>query len=348
MKIEVGESLILSWLKHVKNCQIVQLNWKPSTKAWETNHETTIEDIITNVQSKYQEEYSYDLFKQNANTSQIIQQGEIDVFGLELDGNTISNLYAVDVAFHENGLNYGSKDVTISRVLKKIVRMAVTIYGYFNNKNATIIFASPKINNSILSDLSPHIKGINNYINDTWQLDFKFQLICNEDFKDKILSSVEMISSEVSDTSELFLRSIQLVNLFNKSTRTITKSPPIKTDIETPIGDSLGDIKIGTLVRTTLPELLTTKIISQSELLNLQNEQYCKENFGVNYPILRKINPNLSIKENRMVGDYTRYYAFTTKFKGDSYLITSEWFDRNKSLYLVWLNSQKNRSANSG
>lgn len=36
MKIEIGESLILSWLKHVNNCQIVQLNWKPSTIAW--NH----------------------------------------------------------------------------------------------------------------------------------------------------------------------------------------------------------------------------------------------------------------------------------------------------------------------
>ena len=32
MKIEMGESLLYSWLRHVKECQIVQTNWKVSTK----------------------------------------------------------------------------------------------------------------------------------------------------------------------------------------------------------------------------------------------------------------------------------------------------------------------------
>lgn len=32
MKIEVGESLLLSWLQHIKECQIVQTNWKASNK----------------------------------------------------------------------------------------------------------------------------------------------------------------------------------------------------------------------------------------------------------------------------------------------------------------------------
>jgi hypothetical protein len=52
MKIEMGESLILSWLKHVKNCQIVQINWKPFTKAWNTYNDINIEEIISNTQSK--------------------------------------------------------------------------------------------------------------------------------------------------------------------------------------------------------------------------------------------------------------------------------------------------------
>lgn len=34
MKIEIGESLLLSWLKHIKECQLVQTNWKASYK-WE-------------------------------------------------------------------------------------------------------------------------------------------------------------------------------------------------------------------------------------------------------------------------------------------------------------------------
>ena len=30
MKIEIGESLIFSWLRHVMGCPIAQTNWKPS------------------------------------------------------------------------------------------------------------------------------------------------------------------------------------------------------------------------------------------------------------------------------------------------------------------------------
>jgi len=32
MKIEMGESLLYSWLRHVKECQIAQTNWKVSPK----------------------------------------------------------------------------------------------------------------------------------------------------------------------------------------------------------------------------------------------------------------------------------------------------------------------------
>lgn len=32
MEIEIGESLPYSWLRHVKECQIVQINWKVSPK----------------------------------------------------------------------------------------------------------------------------------------------------------------------------------------------------------------------------------------------------------------------------------------------------------------------------
>ncbi|CAN8141347.1 hypothetical protein THIOSC15_2890008 [uncultured Thiomicrorhabdus sp.] len=30
MKIEVAESMLQSWLKHIVGCEIVQSNWKPS------------------------------------------------------------------------------------------------------------------------------------------------------------------------------------------------------------------------------------------------------------------------------------------------------------------------------
>lgn len=30
MKIEIGESLIYSWLRHAQGCVVTQMNWKPS------------------------------------------------------------------------------------------------------------------------------------------------------------------------------------------------------------------------------------------------------------------------------------------------------------------------------
>jgi hypothetical protein len=49
MKIEVGESLMLSWLRHAKKCQSVQLNWKPSMNQWSLENEEEIESIINKV-----------------------------------------------------------------------------------------------------------------------------------------------------------------------------------------------------------------------------------------------------------------------------------------------------------
>lgn len=53
MKIEIGESLALSYLKHVKKCVLYQNNWKISSK-WkesdkgENNKNTTLEEKIFN------------------------------------------------------------------------------------------------------------------------------------------------------------------------------------------------------------------------------------------------------------------------------------------------------------
>ncbi len=49
MKIEIGESLMLSWLRHVKKCQLVQLNWKPFINHWKLSNEGEIERIMQTV-----------------------------------------------------------------------------------------------------------------------------------------------------------------------------------------------------------------------------------------------------------------------------------------------------------
>ncbi len=114
MKIEMGEYLMLSWLKHAKECKITQLNWKPSSN-WNTYNEKEVEALYKKAI------LHFPVFKQNSSLEQIIKQAEIDVLGLSYENNT-AYYYAVDIAYHENGLNYGSKGETIERISKKLLR----------------------------------------------------------------------------------------------------------------------------------------------------------------------------------------------------------------------------------
>ena len=95
--------------------------------------------------------------------------------------------------------------------------------------------------------------------------------------------------------------------------------------------------KIGILVRNTLPEILKEGLITESEIQKLQKEAYSDLTFDVKYPVLKKVNPNISILENRTVNGYTRYYSEPVGNNGISYLITSELYEKSIEGYLKWL-----------
>lgn len=53
MKIEMGESLFYSWLRHVKECQIVQTNWTNSSR-WDILHKDELELIKHRTETFFQ------------------------------------------------------------------------------------------------------------------------------------------------------------------------------------------------------------------------------------------------------------------------------------------------------
>ena len=129
--------------------------------------------------------------------------------------NGITSIYAVDVAFHEGGLQYGSRKETAAKVISKIVRTAMCLWGYMECKNAEIIFASPKINPAAMNDIIPCIEEINTIFSKN-NFQFKAQIIANSDFNDLVLQPILRVSKNVADTSELFMRSYQLYGMFSK------------------------------------------------------------------------------------------------------------------------------------
>ena len=337
----MGESLLLSWLRHVKECQMVQLNWKPSMK-WELHNKELIDQLMDTSSALFTEKFDYSIYKKNKNVSQLIRQAEIDVMGMNITDNE-SHIYAIDVAFHESGLNYGNRAETTSSVIKKCLRTAMCLLGYFKVKSGTIIFASPKITNSVLNDINATLDHMDAIFRDL-QLDFKIRIIANDDFSKKILQPVLSTLDDVADTSELFMRSLQMYNMFAEKPRAVAKqsiSKPNKSSVSkelTPIDyeglDGVEEMKIGTIVRTILSKKLQSNTVPKEEIERMQGKDYCIETFHIRYPLLLKTDPDFDTIP-------VRYYATPIKIYEDHYFLCSEWFEvaaNNDRPYLIkWL-----------
>lgn len=211
MKIEMGESLIYSWLRHVRCCQIVQTNWKVSSQ-WPLHHEDELQTIMSTVSHAFEEMRGYQIFKKNASLKQVIQQGECDLIGYAATEGHF-DVCAVDVAFHEFGLQYGSRQETVCKILAKCARTAMCLYGYMDIKGGEVLFASPKIHRSVMNDTLPCIEKLNELFT-TLGFSFVAKVVANDDFNQQILRPVLNLSSNVADTSELFLRSYQMLKMF--------------------------------------------------------------------------------------------------------------------------------------
>jgi len=341
MKIEIGESLLLSWLKHIKECQLVQTNWKASSK-WELKHKEALVQLMKNSSEVFKTKFGYDLYKGNNGIDQVLTQAEIDVMGISFDEHE-QHIYAIDVAFHEAGLNYGTKEETVTRVIKKCIRTAMCIYGYFEINSGTIIFASPKINPSVINDINACIDDVSSVLS-TLNVRFKIRIIANEDFSDKILEPVLNVLGDVADTSELFIRSLQMYNLFagkkpkqnNDGIRNIVqkKISPNLEAIEYNGVDGLEEMKIGVIVRTVLRKMLENGEVTKEEIKKMQTKEYSKETFDVQYPLLQKA--SLTNGESPR-----RYYSSPVKIYNEDYFLCSEWYEvlanNDRPFLLKWM-----------
>lgn len=343
MKIEIGESLLVSWLKHVKECQLVQTNWKASS-MWELQNKNDLDLLMSHSASSCSEIFGYDIYKKTSSLEQLLSQAEIDILGVNFseDGNRI---YAIDVAFHEAGLNYGSKDETVARVIKKIIRTAMCIHGYFGSKNAQIIFASPKINPATNEDLAKALHTVNKILTHA-DMNYDIRIVANQDFNDKILSPVLNMLGDVADTSELFMRSLQLYNMFAKKNsspkESVARQAPLRitpTNHETIQAQGIAgleEMKIGVIARTVLRDILESGKVPMAEIEMLQLAEYSKGVFDIQYPLLVRTEGAHSKRP-------PKYYAQPLKIHGGYYFMCSEWYEtsaNNDRPYLIkWLST---------
>ncbi len=273
MKIEIGESLGYSYLRHVKECWLVQTNWKPSPHWPRFMDNTELDEMFAAMKRRF-DDADGKVFKQTKTAAQFIQQAEIDVMGVDREGG----VYAIDVAFHEAGLNYlGGPE---NRVLKKLLRTMLTLQAYHPTETQlNICFASPKVNPGVQRPLEALFDNLRDeYPEVVWDL------LTNEAFAERLLQPTLQKATAVNDTAELFMRASKLLDLAGRSPTPRPKPPPVSPE---PRGS------LQPLVRNLLETLLEDypSLLDEMELGNLMDEHFCRHELGLqisNFPLLRR------------------------------------------------------------
>ena len=331
MKIEIGESLCYSYLRHVKQCWLAQANWKGSDH-W---HKYKTDDEIAAMFLSMKDRFDRDgkVFKKTNSATQFLTQGEIDVVGVDQEGG----VHAMEVAFHEAGLNYGGG--ADNRVLKKLLRTAMVLNVYQPpTVKLQVYFVSPKVNPGVRQPLEDIFGALRaEYQNIEWNL------FLNEDFTEQVLRPTLEKSDAVADTSELFVRSWKLLDVAGILDTQTARSKSVKDD-------KLGNASKPFEHKTDVPEahnpktsieiaatrrgelqpivrnLMTTllehypTLLDEADLRNLMNSDYCKNRLDLqlgNLALLRRVG------NGKEISGHARYWE---KRYGGQFYVCSQWW----------------------
>ena len=295
MKIEIGESLACSYLRHVERCWLVQANWKAPEHWGRRLTDAELEALFEEMKRLFDPDGA--VFKQMKNAAQFLKQGEIDVVGVDQEGG----VHAMEVAFHEAGLNYGSTAETKNRVLKKMLRTLLILRAHHPPRTPLhIYFLSPKVNPAVQRPLEEKFAALQ-----TAYPDVKWRLRTNTDFVNRIVKPTLENASDVADSSELFVRSAKLLDLAGLLRSTQDEEDPDEDDDDEG-ADNIGEVQ--PLVKALMGTLLVAHpaLLSDAEKSNLQDNVYCKRTIGlrIGFPLIRRV--ELGRKGN---DGQDRYYA---------------------------------------
>ena len=115
-----------------ENAELKVLNqeYHKSSPYWSIDNYDDLQVLVEKFDTHYREKYGYDIFK-GCSLEQILKQAEIDAVGIAFS-ESAQSIYAVDIAYHGAGINYGDKEKTLSKIILKCIRTVLCLYGCFN------------------------------------------------------------------------------------------------------------------------------------------------------------------------------------------------------------------------
>jgi hypothetical protein len=93
--------------------------------------------------------------------------------------------------------------------------------------------------------------------------------------------------------------------------------------------------KIGEFVRDRIVKMYKEGIITQNEIINLQDPNYSKRTFNLNFEFFRK-----STRDKTDKLGYVRYYKNEVI---PGYWMCSQWYANQKKIFITWENSIRNK-----
>lgn len=330
MKIEVCEQMLASWLQHIKGCQVVQTNWSPSPLT--EIPDESIDSVSTFVEAikSYLGDDDLDIFKKST-MRQMILQCEIDIVGIKIVDGGVGDLYLIDSAFHENGLNYNK---VIATVMKKILRAALVSSIVFPGVPANVIFVSPKCGQTLLKQLTDTLSGIDTVVKQFYP-DTSVLMLFNEAFAETVYRPLLERVDKINNDNDLFIRSMKLSQVaqsYETSNHYETQTP---NDQHTAvIGDRTPRGENRATVFAALEKLIRDGYMTQELVRQLCSKEYCRSNFKLSsFPLLVK-NSEFHTTEYQ---DCRFYSDRVMTIMGDEYRVCSQWIPERIRLLQIWI-----------
>lgn len=219
---ESGELIVKSYLKNVKKCEIVEINWNlPIEYKEDIIQNQNVKSLIEKVKNNFKginlknnegniiEFDNSDMFKNLNNedfiNKRLLNQVEIDVVGYSKKKGYILN----EVAIHTGILNYGSSGETVEKVKRKILRLLIILMGYFNGKNGKKgeinFFSIKSATTEKQVKIDNFVKAINLTLEEMKNTNVKVKIIKDRDFCDIYEEIEESVSSRSTNEFERFL-----------------------------------------------------------------------------------------------------------------------------------------------
>lgn len=323
MSTDIGESLMQSWLRHIKRCSLVQTNWKVAMHLGFNQQKSNA--LLAKIKAEYP------FFCPKMDAAQILRQLEIDALGCQIASQT--KYYACDIAFHTDGLHYSKGD---DAVPAKLLRMILCMHGVLEAKEAEIVFATPSfVSVKDKTNLEAFIASLNDCLQNKWGLStYRVKLYAEYEFETGILNPTMYLVNDIKDTSEVFVRACQLISITRQASNT---SGPSATGAGTVfIHTPTGVIDVTEWKAQDLLEQYVLPILSEmckTKLKPYFEKDASKKMFGGNYPLLNPTPVTTTVKGKSKDRCYKVAY-YLAKTKQNVYVSN----DCDKSQIVSWIN----------